>query len=121
MAEQKKAKFPETVNPEDMEVGKSYLRAVRHTDTGEFEILGPFRIEGRPRRHKEGLSVVYFKAYVFIETEQQRLPRDEIALPLAGHSSLYGKKMSLHPFTDDVVNYFIHCNKNTTAPECQVA
>lgn len=114
-------KFPETINPENMRMGESYLLAVRHSSADEFETFGPFTVNERPRRHKNGSVATHFTAHVFMINEIRRLPREEIVLPLSGHSSLYGKKMSLHPYSEEVREYFEKCNKNPTAPECKEA
>lgn len=120
MADQQVAvKFPETIAPENMRTGEQYLLAVRHSSTSEFETFGPFTVNERPRRHKNGSVATHFTVQAFMVNECRRLPREEIMLPLAGHSSLYGKKMSLHMYSEEVEEYFKNCNKNPASSQCK--
>lgn len=112
-------KFPETINPEHMNIGEQYLLAVYYSDTRKFDTHGPFIIEEKPRRQIKGSTATCFRVQARMIKEEQRLPREELVLPLAGHSSLYGKKMSLHVYTDDTENYFKECNNNPALPQCQ--
>lgn len=51
--------------------------------------------------------------------ERRSRPRGYLVLPLAGHSSLRGKKMSLHVHSEEVAEYFLNCNKQNKSPVCE--
>lgn len=110
--------FPPTIAPEQMKIGQQYLLAVRQSSM-ETEVFGPFTIMERPRRQGDILKPSHFIVPVFLVNECRRHPREEYLLPISGHSTVLGKKMSLHSYSESVKDYFENCNKNPGSPLCQ--
>lgn len=102
-------KFPDTIAPQDMRTGKRYLLAIRQNVASPFEIVGPFTINDKPKRHKNGLFATHYKVRARIQGDNDE---HDITLPLAGHASIHSIKMSLHAYSEDVKNYFLCSNKN---------
>lgn len=114
-------KFPETISPENMCIGKKYLLAIHHSDSSQFQTIGPFTINDRARRHKDGRVSTHYCVQAFMTNERRSRPRGYLVLPLAGHSSIRGKKMSLHVHSEEVAEYFLNRNKQNISHICKEA
>lgn len=109
-------KFPKTISPEKMRAGEQYLLAVRNSSMLHFETIGPFNVNGKAKRYKDGTVVTHFSAQVLMINECRSHPREELMLPLAGHSSIRGKRTSLHVYSEEVEEYFL--KQNTLHESC---